>query len=99
MRTTVTLDDDVFEIVQTLAKSSGRRFGEVLSELVRRGLARSAPRRARSSRFPTFDVPAGAPMIPNGRIQKLLDREGVIGPFLRRGHSPARLIGCSATSR
>jgi len=78
MRTTVTLDDDVFEIVQTLAKSSGRRFGEVLSELVRRGVARSAPRKARTSRFPTFDVPANAPVIPAGRIQKLLDEEGVV---------------------
>ena len=78
MRTTVTLDDDVFEMVQTMAKSSGRRFGQVLSELVRRGLAQSAPRRGRGSRFPTFDVPANAPVIPAGRIQRLLDEEGVI---------------------
>ena len=78
MRTTVTLDDDVFEIVQTLAKSSGRRLGAVLSELVRRGLARSEPRKTRSTRFPTFDVPADAPAIPAGRIQKLLDEEGAI---------------------
>ena len=77
MRTTVTLDDDVFEAVQTLARSSGQRFGKVLSELVRRGLAKSTPRLRRAGRFPTFEVPANAPLIPAGRVQRILDEEGI----------------------
>jgi hypothetical protein len=77
MRTTLTLDDDVYEAVETLARSSGERLGKVVSDLVRRGLQRSASRATARRRFATFDVPAGAPMIPAGRIQKILDDEGI----------------------
>jgi Arc/MetJ family transcription regulator len=38
MRTTVTLDDDVYEAAMRLARASGERLGKVLSMLARRGL-------------------------------------------------------------
>lgn len=37
MRTTVTLDDDVYEAAKALAKASGKTLGQVLAELARRG--------------------------------------------------------------
>lgn len=77
MRTTVTLDEDVYEAATTLARSSGRRLGQVLSELVRRGLAQPTVRRRRR-RFATFDVGPEAPLIPAGRIQRILDDEGIV---------------------
>jgi hypothetical protein len=77
VRTTVTLDDDVYEAAETLARSSGKRLGKVLSELVRRALRPASPRPARRGRFAAFDVPPDAPMIPAGRIQRILDEEGV----------------------
>ncbi len=43
MRTTVTLDDDVYESARQLARTSQRRLGEVLSELARRGLTGARP--------------------------------------------------------
>jgi hypothetical protein len=78
MRTTVTIDDDVYEAAMHLAQSSGERLGAVLSKLARRGLAppQLAPKPA-GRRFPTFDVPPNAPIIPALRIQKVIDEEGL----------------------
>ncbi len=82
MRTTVTLDDDVYEAAQAIARASGKKLGNVLSEMVRLsiqstrgGLNKPAPKG--SSRFPAFEVPAGARVIPASRIQKALDEDGV----------------------
>ena len=61
-----------------LAGASGERLGKVLSKLARRGLAPpqvSVPKRAKS-RFPVFEVPADAPVIPASRIQQIVDDEG-----------------------
>ncbi|HJT90049.1 MAG TPA: hypothetical protein VJ732_19395 [Bryobacteraceae bacterium] len=72
MRTTVTLDDDIYQAATHLSRASGERLGKVLSRLARRGLKPEA------RRFPVFDVPANAPMIPASRIQRLIDREGLV---------------------
>ena len=64
MRTTVTLDDEASEAALTLAKTSGKRLGQVISDLIRRAVQkpeRSARRSGR--RFPTFQVRPGTPMI------------------------------------
>lgn len=79
VRTTLTLDDDVYQAALHLARASGRRLGAVVSELVRRGLARAEPPpRRRKRRFPVFEVPADAPMIPAARVQEFLDEEGIL---------------------
>ena len=79
MRTTVTLDRDVYEAAMHLSRASGQRLGKVLSELARRGLAPGAPARLKKKRgrFPTFDVPANAPIIPASRVQRVIDEEGL----------------------
>ena len=41
MRTTLSLDDDVFQVLKTYAEKRSLAMGKALSELVRRGL--SAP--------------------------------------------------------
>ena len=78
MRTTVTLDEDVYEAAMHLSRASGERLGKVLSRLVRRGLKPAhAPAGRSSNRFPVFDVPANAPVIPASRIQRVIDEEGL----------------------
>lgn len=78
MRTTVTLDDDVYEAALHLSRASGERIGRVLSTLARRGLSGPTPPSKRSRRrFPTFDVPAGSPIIPASRIQRYIDEEDI----------------------
>jgi hypothetical protein len=78
MRTTITLDDDVYQAAAHLSRVSGKRLGKVISRLARRGLARhETPVRRKSRRFPSFPVPAGAPVIPASRIQHIIDEEGL----------------------
>jgi hypothetical protein len=79
MRTTVTLDDDVYEAAQAHAQATGKRLGRVLSEMARQALEPSVRQPAKgASRFPVFEVPAGARLIPASRIQKALDEDGIV---------------------
>jgi len=78
MRTTVNLDPDVYESALHLSRVSGQRLGKVLSDLARRGLAPTSESNIKaSSRFPTFKVPPGTPVIPASRVQKFIDEEGL----------------------
>ena len=79
MRTTVTLDDDVYEAAQAYAQATGKRLGRVLSEMARQALSPPVLQAERkASRFPAFDVPADARLIPASRVQKALDEEGIV---------------------
>ena len=75
MRTTVTLDDDVFQAAQSLARASGRRLGKVLSELVRRALKGESRGAARRHGLPVFPVSASAEVIPASRAAELMSNE------------------------
>ena len=76
VRTTITVDDDVYEAAVHLSRSSGERLGKVLSTLARRGLKPADTPAGRSARrFPTFEVPPNAPVIPASRIQRVIDEE------------------------
>ena len=78
MRTTVTLDDDVYAAAVHLSRASGDRLGKVLSILARRGLTpRAEPPRQKSRRFPVFEVPSGSPIVPASRIERIIDEEGL----------------------
>jgi len=73
MKTTVTLDDDVYEAAKAYSQATGKRLGRVLSEMARQALQPSAPRTGReASRFPAFEVPADARLILASRVQKAL---------------------------
>lgn len=78
VRTTVTLDDDVYDAALHLSRASGERLGKVLSTFARRGLkAEGAAVRLSKRRLPVFEVPANAPVIPASRIQRVIDEEGI----------------------
>jgi hypothetical protein len=54
MRRTVTLDDDAYQIAVTLAKTSGRRLGQAISDLIRRAVQKPEGRATTGgNRFPT----------------------------------------------
>jgi hypothetical protein len=79
MRTTLTLDDDVYQAVMQFSQSSGERLGKVVSDLVRRGLRPPAPaKRSKSRRFPVFDVPPDAPILSPERIDRFIEEEGLV---------------------
>jgi hypothetical protein len=72
MRIRVTIDDDVFEAIRAQSIASGKRLGDVLSQVARAGLrASSEP----VNKIPVFDIPAGADIIPSSRGRDLLSKE------------------------
>jgi hypothetical protein len=74
MRTTITVDNDVFEAAQAQARASGKRLGQVISQLARRGLRASASTTKRTG-LPVFKVSGSAPVIPSSRAKEMLDED------------------------
>jgi len=76
MRTTITLDDEAYEAAVTLAKTSGKRLGQVISDLIRRAMQKpQGPARKGGRRFPTFELPPGAPMISLKAVRRAWEEE------------------------
>jgi hypothetical protein len=63
MRTTVAIDDDVLEAARKLAAARDQSLGQVVSDLMRRGLAVRVEHPGRNRGFPTFDVRDDSPPI------------------------------------
>lgn len=72
MRTTVNIDDDLMRVVRSLAESNRLPLGEVLSDLLRKGLQARAAVGDRSG-FPVFDVEEGARSITLEDVQRADD--------------------------
>lgn len=74
VRTTLNIDDDLMAAARTLARHSDRTLSEVVSDLLRRGLApRQEKERTAPSGFPTFDVPSEASPITLEMVQRALE--------------------------
>jgi len=72
MRTTVSLDDDVFQVVKNYAETRSVAMGKALSELVRRGL--DAPVKTRViNGLVVFDLPEGSELITSERVKELAE--------------------------
>ena len=70
MRTTLSLDDDVFQLVKTYAENRSVAMGKALSELVRRGL--SAPPKTRVvNGLVVFDVPQDSEPVTTELVKRL----------------------------
>jgi hypothetical protein len=75
MRTTLTLDDDVFTAAQMLARSSGKTLGQVLSDLARRGLRAAPEFRPSTDLPPAFEVSPTAPGISLEAVRRAWSEE------------------------
>ena len=76
MRTTITVDNDIFEAAQAQARASGKKLGEVISQLARRGLRASADTASKNG-LPVFKVQGNAPVIPSSRAKEVLDEDAL----------------------
>jgi hypothetical protein len=72
MRTTLHLDDDIYEAVRSLAAIERTSVGKVLCRLVRRALS-PAPTPFPAAGFPVFDVPAGTPALTPDMVRDAMD--------------------------
>jgi hypothetical protein len=72
MRTTLSLDDDVFRKIKAYAESRDVAIGKAVSELVRRGL--HAPLQARLvNGFHVVELPPGSPPVSIEDVERLQD--------------------------
>jgi hypothetical protein len=70
MRTTLSLDDDVFQVVKTYAENRSLAIGKAVSELVRRGL--SAPVKTRVvNGLVVFDVAEDSEAVTSELVKQL----------------------------
>lgn len=72
MRTTLHIDDDVYDAVRSLAAIERSSVGKVLSQLARRALSPSRPAKS-SGGFPVFDVPGQTPPLTPEMVREALD--------------------------
>ena len=71
MRITITLDDDVFDLVKRHAKARSMAMGKVLSELARRG-AEAPPKTRTVNGLVVYDLPEDADKVTTEQIKRLL---------------------------
>ncbi len=79
MRTTLTLDDSIYETVNAMAKSSGKRLGEVVSELLRQRIE-TPPTMLHAAGDDGFDFitfPPTGSMIRSEDVRRAIAEEGV----------------------
>ncbi len=60
MRTTVRIDDDLLEVAKSLASQQGVPLGQILSDLLRRGIRSMSAISPNEGGFPVFSVPESA---------------------------------------
>lgn len=70
MRTTLAIDDDVFEIVSRQAKLRGLSLGKTMSDLVRRGLNAPTPSRDEGG-LVVFHLPADSPTVTTEEVRRI----------------------------
>lgn len=70
MRTTLTLDDDSFEIAQRFAKGRRISLGKAVSDLVRRSVSRRQQTK-KVNGLTVFDLPSDSPRVTSDHVEKL----------------------------
>ena len=72
MRTTFTLDDDAAALAQSFAKANALRFGQAVSELIRRASA-PPPKLKKKGGLWVIQATPGAPKVSTQQIKDLTD--------------------------
>jgi len=75
MRTTVSIDDDLFNAAKSLATQQRKPLGRVISDLIRKGL-QPVSRIQKGRAFPVFEVPDGARPITLDTVKQAEEDSG-----------------------
>jgi hypothetical protein len=74
MRTTLTLDEDVYRAAKAIALARSTSIGAVISDLVRKGLETRDPTSTRGD-FPVFTVRPGSRLFTLEGVQRAQENE------------------------
>ncbi len=75
MRTTLTLDDDVFELASRQSKLRGVSLGRTVSDLMRRGLSAGTPTEKMNG-VVVFRLPTDSPRVTTDDVRRI-EADGV----------------------
>lgn len=70
MRTTLNLDNDIFELASRQAKLRGVSIGKTISDLVRRGLTAATPSREENG-LVVFQLPQNSPTVTTDDVRRI----------------------------
>ena len=70
MRTTLTLDDEILELVARQAKLRGVSLGKTVSDLLRRGLSAPTPSQDKDG-LVVFQLPADSPRVTTDEVRRI----------------------------
>ena len=70
MRTTLTLDDDILELVARQAKLRGVSLGRTVSDLLRRGLSAPTPAQEKDG-LVVFRLPPDSPIVTTDHVHRI----------------------------
>ena len=70
MRTTLTLDDEILELVARQAKLRGVSLGKTVSDLLRRGLSAPTPSQDKGG-VVVFQLPADSPRVTTDEVRRI----------------------------
>ncbi|MBZ5706440.1 MAG: antitoxin [Acidobacteriia bacterium] len=70
MRTTLSLEDDVFQAVKTYAENRSLGMGKAVSDLLRKGLTVRTPTRIVNG-LVVFDLPPGSPAVTTEQVKNI----------------------------
>ena len=75
MRTTLSIDDEVLELVKQYAEDRSMTVGDAVTELIRKAFRTPTPTKILNG-LRVFDLPPDSPRITNQRVKELeLDEE------------------------
>ena len=72
MRTTLTIDDDAFQIARRVAKGRRISIGKAVSELLRKGAETPLPKK-KVNGLMVLDLPPDSPRVTSEHVRKLLE--------------------------
>jgi hypothetical protein len=70
MRTTLSIDDEVLELVKQYAEDRSMTVGDAVTELIRKAFRTPTPTKMLNG-LRVFDLPAGTPRITSKRVKEL----------------------------
>ena len=70
MRTTLTLDDDIFALAASQAKLRGVSLSKTVSDLLRRGLRAPTPSQNKGG-LVVFQLPADSPPVTTEQVRRI----------------------------
>ena len=70
MRTTLTLDDDIFDLAARQAKLRGASLSKTVSDLLRRGLSAPTPSQEEGG-IVVFLLPADSPLVTTEEVRRI----------------------------